>query len=151
MRCCLEAEVLQAQKMELVGRLAGGVAHDFNNMLGVILGHTELAVEQLEATAPLREHLDEIHDAAVRSAALTRQLLAFARKQPTLPRVLDLNNTLRGMAKMLDDFEEEEVIEEKAVWPKRKPILSEQDPALMRLKQRQRSANIPQDGKAGVA
>ena len=100
-RASVEAEALQAQKMELVGRLAGGVAHDFNNMLGVILGHTELVMEQVDPAAALREHLDEIHDAAMRSAALTRQLLAFARKQPASPRVLDLNNTVQGMVKML--------------------------------------------------
>lgn len=97
----LEGELLQAQKMESVGRLAGGVAHDFNNMLGVILGHTELAMEQVDPALPLHDDLLEIHKAATRSADLTRQLLAFARRQTVAPRVLDLNDTVAGMHKML--------------------------------------------------
>ncbi len=97
----LEEQLRQAQKMESVGRLAGGVAHDFNNMLGVILGHAELALEQLSAGQPLHDDLREIQRAAQRSADLTRQLLAFARRQTVAPRVLDLNDTLAGMLKML--------------------------------------------------
>ncbi len=92
---------VQAQKMESVGRLAGGVAHDFNNMLGVILGHTELALDQVHISQPLFDDLKEIQKAAQRSADLTRQLLAFARKQTVVPKVLDLNETVSGMAKML--------------------------------------------------
>ncbi len=94
----------QAQKMESVGRLAGGVAHDFNNMLGVILGHAELALKQLEqseASEPLRVRFSEIYKAAERSANLTRQLLAFARKQAVTPEILDLNETVTTMIKML--------------------------------------------------
>ena len=87
--------------MESVGRLAGGVAHDFNNMLGVILGHTELALDQLSPTEPLHAELEEIAKAAQRSADLTRQLLAFARKQTVSPKVLDLNETVGGMLKLL--------------------------------------------------
>ena len=97
----LQAQLMQAQKMESVGSLAGGVAHDFNNMLTVILGHTELA---LNATAPgeaLHEDLTEVHKAAARSANLTRQLLAFARKQTIMPEVLDLNEVIEDMLKML--------------------------------------------------
>jgi PAS domain S-box-containing protein len=97
----LQAQLLQAQKMESVGRLAGGVAHDFNNMLGVILGYAELALDQIETQAPLFECLQEIRKAAERSAKLTRQLLAFARKQTASPRVLDLNDTVEGMLQML--------------------------------------------------
>jgi PAS domain S-box-containing protein len=97
----LEAQLQQAQKMESVGRLAGGVAHDFNNMLGVILGHVELAAEQMNPTHPIHTDLLEIQKAARRSADLTRQLLAFARKQTVAPRVLDLNRTVEGMLKML--------------------------------------------------
>jgi PAS domain S-box-containing protein len=98
----LEAQLQQAQKMESVGRLAGGVAHDFNNMLGVILGHTEMAMENMDpAEAPLRGNLEEIRKAAERSANLTRQLLAFARKQTVAPKVLDLNETVVSMLKML--------------------------------------------------
>ena len=97
----LQAQLLQAQKMESVGRLAGGVAHDFNNMLGVILGHAELAREQIDPASPLYADLVEIQKAARRSADLTRQLLAFARRQTVSPRVLDLNETVEGMLKML--------------------------------------------------
>ena len=86
----LQAQLLQAQKMEAVGRLAGGVAHDFNNMLGVILGNAELALEGLAPGHQACVELTEIQKAAERSADLTRQLLAFARKQTIAPKVLDL-------------------------------------------------------------
>jgi nitrogen-specific signal transduction histidine kinase/ActR/RegA family two-component response regulator len=97
----LQERLNQAQKMESVGRLAGGVAHDFNNMLSVILGHTELAMGDAESDQPLYAHLLEIRKAAERSADLTRQLLAFARKQTVSPRVIDMNRTVEGMLKML--------------------------------------------------
>ncbi|RJP76578.1 MAG: PAS domain S-box protein [Desulfobacteraceae bacterium] len=100
-RKALENQLLQAQKMESVGRLAGGVAHDFNNMLSVILGHTELALIQLEPDHPLFAYLKSIREAAQRSADLTRQLLAFARRQTVAPKMLDLNETVEGMLKML--------------------------------------------------
>ena len=93
----LQVQFLQSQKMESVGRLAGGVAHDFNNMLGVILGHTEIAMEQVDPTHPLYSDLRAIRNAAERSSDLTRQLLAFARKQTVSPKVLDLNKTVAGM------------------------------------------------------
>ena len=97
----LQEQLTQAYKMESVGRLAGGVAHDFNNMLGVILGHTEMAQAQLNPVQPLFTHLQEIGRAAKRSADLTRQLLAFARKQTVEPKVLDLNEIVSGMITML--------------------------------------------------
>ncbi|MEN6439478.1 MAG: heavy metal translocating P-type ATPase [Syntrophobacter sp.] len=97
----LQSQLLQAQKMESIGRLAGGVAHDFNNMLGVIIGHAEIALEELESTQPIYNDLRQILTAAHRSADLTRQLLAFARKQTVSPRVLNLNETVEGMLKML--------------------------------------------------
>ncbi|MDO9042982.1 MAG: GAF domain-containing protein [Desulfocapsaceae bacterium] len=97
----LERQLQQAQKMESVGRLAGGVAHDFNNMLGVIIGHAEIAMNQVDPAQPLHASLMEIHKAAQRSADLTRQLLAFARKQTVAPKVLDLNETVAGMLNML--------------------------------------------------
>jgi PAS domain S-box-containing protein len=100
-RKALEEQLQQAQKMESVGRLAGGVAHDFNNMLGVILGQADLAIEQVDARLPLHAGLVEIRKAAMRSANLTRQLLAFARKQTVAPQVLNLNETVSGMLKML--------------------------------------------------
>jgi PAS domain S-box-containing protein len=98
----LEARLRQAEKMEAVGRLAGGVAHDFNNMLGVILGHAEMAIAEVDLAQPLGQDLAEIRMAAERSADLTRQLLAFARKQTVAPLVLDLNETVAGMLVMLE-------------------------------------------------
>ncbi|OPZ22352.1 MAG: Blue-light-activated protein [candidate division BRC1 bacterium ADurb.BinA364] len=97
----LEQQLRQAQRMEAVGRLAGGVAHDFNNMLSVILGHADMALETIPETDPLREDILEIQKAGDRSAALVRQLLAFARKQTIAPKRLDLNDTIGGMLKML--------------------------------------------------
>lgn len=97
----LEEQYRQAQKMEAIGRLAGGVAHDFNNMLGVILGHANLALEQVTPAQTIYGDLMDIQKAAERSANLTRQLLAFARKQTVTPKVLDLNDTVAGMLKML--------------------------------------------------
>ena len=97
----LQNQLNQAQKMESVGRLAGGVAHDFNNMLGVILGHTEMALEETDPATPLYADLHDIQQAAERSADLTRQLLAFARKQTIAPMVIDINDTVEGMLNML--------------------------------------------------
>jgi PAS domain S-box-containing protein len=97
----LQAQLAHAQKMDSVGRLAGGVAHDFNNMLMAILVNVELAQEQIGPDHSLYTHLVEIQDAAKRSADLTRQLLTFARKQTVAPKVLDLNETVEGTLKML--------------------------------------------------
>jgi PAS domain S-box-containing protein len=97
----MEAQLRQAQKMEAVGRLAGGVAHDFNNMLGVILGYTEMALAQAGSTQPLCASLQEIQKAAERSASLTQQLLAFARKQTIAPKILNLNDAVEGLLNML--------------------------------------------------
>jgi two-component system, cell cycle sensor histidine kinase and response regulator CckA len=97
----LQAQLTQAQKMESVGQLAGGVAHDFNNMLSVILGHAEMALTQVRSDNPVYDHLVEIDKATHHSADLTRQLLAFARKQPVLPKVLDLNQAVAGLISML--------------------------------------------------
>jgi PAS domain S-box-containing protein len=97
----LEAQFRQAQKMESVGQLAGGIAHDFNNLLTVINGTAELAIEDLREGDPLLEDLQEIRRAGERAAALTRQLLAFSRKQILQPQVLDLNTVVAGMESML--------------------------------------------------
>ncbi len=97
----LQAQLLQSQKMESIGRLAGGVAHDFNNMLGAILGYTELAMDRLDPSNPLMDDLKQIRSAAKRSADLTRQLLAFARKQTVTPKPLNPNKVVEGMLKML--------------------------------------------------
>jgi PAS domain S-box-containing protein len=97
----LQAQLTHAQKMESVGRLAGGVAHDFNNMLQAILGNAELAAADLPPGSPVRESIDEIRESAQRSIQLTRQLLAFARRQTIAPKVLDLNATVSSMWRML--------------------------------------------------
>ena len=97
----LEAQFQQAQKMESVGRLAGGVAHDFNNMLQAILGNVDLALEEIPPGGAIRESLEEIRNCARRSADLTRQLLTFARRQTIAPVVLDLNATVEDLLKML--------------------------------------------------
>lgn len=117
----LHLQLTQAQKMETVGRLAGGVAHDFNNMLSVILGHTELALSRIDTSQPLFANLQEISRAATRSADLTRQLLAFARKQTVAPKVIDINETVEGMLKMLRRLIGEDIdltwLPGKNVWP----------------------------------
>jgi len=97
----LEDQLKQAQKMEAIGRLAGGVAHDFNNMLTIISGNTEIAMEEISVKSPAISNLKEIQTATQRSIDLTRQLLAFARKQTIAPKVIDLNDTIQGLLKML--------------------------------------------------
>ncbi len=97
----MQAQLVQAQKMESVGRLDGGVAHDYNNMLGVIIGNAELALDKLSDDDPLHGDLREILDAARRSADITSQLLAFARWQIIDPKEIDLNETVEHMLKML--------------------------------------------------
>jgi signal transduction histidine kinase/ligand-binding sensor protein/ActR/RegA family two-component response regulator len=97
----LQAQLRQAQKMESVGRLAGGVAHDFNNMLGVIIGYADIIFEQIDPDQPIHNDLEQIRNAAQRSADLTRQLLAFARRQTIVPEVLDLNQVVEEMLNML--------------------------------------------------
>jgi PAS domain S-box-containing protein len=97
----LQEQLNQAQKLESVGRLAGGVAHDFNNMLGVILGHTELALLKVDEDNDLVSDLKEIQKAAKRSTDTTKQLLAFARKDIISPKKIDLNDTVESMLNML--------------------------------------------------
>jgi two-component system, cell cycle sensor histidine kinase and response regulator CckA len=97
----LEEQFRQAQKMEAVGRLAGGVAHDFNNLLMVITAHTEIMREQLVPENGFRRNLDQVQKAAGRAAALTQQLLAFSRKQVLLPRIIDLNAAVEDSLKMI--------------------------------------------------
>jgi two-component system, cell cycle sensor histidine kinase and response regulator CckA len=116
----LEAQLQQAQKMESVGRLAGGVAHDFNNMLSVILGYGNMILEKTRPDDFFHECAQEILNAGVRSADITRQLLAFARKQTIAPRILDLNDTVTNMLKMLKRLIGEDielVWQPSTVWP----------------------------------
>jgi len=97
----LEAQLLQAQKMEAVGRLAGGMAHDFNNILTVIMASAELAASELENESPVQRDLQQILTAAHSAASLTRQLLIFSRKSVATPTVIELNDTIRRLGKML--------------------------------------------------
>ncbi|HSJ55761.1 MAG TPA: PAS domain S-box protein [Anaerolineae bacterium] len=120
-RARLQVQLFQAQKMELLGRLAGGVAHDFNNMLLAILGHAELAMRRCPPSDPIRADLKVIEESGHRSAGLVRQLLAFARQQTVAPRVLDLNDTVTGMLRMLRRLIGEDIdlvwVPGPGVWP----------------------------------
>ena len=100
-RLRLEAQLLQAQKMDAIGRLAGGVAHDFNNLLTIITSYSELALDDVPRDSPLETKIQEILLAARRAAELTRQLLAFSRKQTQALRVVELNQVVGGIAKTL--------------------------------------------------
>ena len=108
-QAALQMQLAQAQKMESVGRLAGGVAHDYNNMLAVIIGHTELGLLKVDATSPLREDLAAIHHAATHSAEITQQLLTFARKQVIRPQLLNLNAAVANAVRMLQPLIGEQV------------------------------------------
>jgi PAS domain S-box-containing protein len=120
-------QLSQAQKLESVGRLAGGVAHDFNNMLAVILLKTEQALQIVDAAQPLHEDLQEIYTTAQHSADLTRQLLTFARKQIVAPKVLNLNITVEGMIKMLRRLIGEDI--DLAWLPCSNPVFVKMDPS----------------------
>lgn len=116
----LEAKLVQAQKMEAIGRLAGGIAHDFNNMLNVILGYTELSLNELDGDSWLKNNLTQIQSAGKRSADLTRQLLTFSRKQTVEPVVIDTNSMIDENLKMLSRMIGEHIaikfIPEKKLW-----------------------------------
>jgi signal transduction histidine kinase len=100
-RVRLEDQLRQAQKMEAIGRLAGGFAHDFNNMMTAVIGFSHFVLARLEEAHPLRSHVEEIKRAGERASALTSQLLAFSRKQVLQPRVLDLNEVVNEVEKLL--------------------------------------------------
>jgi len=105
----LQEQLQQAVKMEAIGRLAGGVAHDFNNLLTVIAGNVELALDGLDSRDPLAEHLTDVGEAATSAAALTRQLLAFSRRQLIEPKVVNLNDLVGSLQKMLSRLIGEDV------------------------------------------
>ncbi|EKD35974.1 MAG: hypothetical protein ACD_75C01699G0004 [uncultured bacterium] len=115
----MENQLRQAQKMEAVGRLAGGVAHDYNNMTNVIMGYADLALDKLEQSNPLYVDLLEIREAARRSMELTRQLLAFARCQSIAPEVLDINQAVKSMQKMLQRLIGEDI---ELIWCPGEPV-----------------------------
>jgi len=118
-----EEQLRQSQKMEAVGRLAGGVAHDFNNLLTAINGYSSLALQRLDGDHPIRSYLEEIKKAGDRAANLTRQLLAFGRKQILQPLALNLNDTVVDMSKMLQRLIGEDV-----------ELITKLDPGLSRIK-----------------
>ncbi len=105
----LEAQFIEAQKMEVIGQLAGGVAHDFNNILGIIMGYSDLLSMALDPASDLQKHTDEIRHASIRAAGLTQQLLIFSRKQNVVPVVLDLNEAVIDMDKMLRRLVDENI------------------------------------------
>jgi len=113
----MEKQLRQAQKMDAVGRLAGGIAHDFNNLLAAIRVHCELLTVQLDPDSGARSDAEEIIKAADRAAALTRQLLAFSRKQVMQPKVLDMNQTVREMDRMLSRLIGENITLDAALAP----------------------------------
>jgi two-component system cell cycle sensor histidine kinase/response regulator CckA len=105
----LEEQLRQAQKMEAVGRLAGGVAHDFNNMLGVIIGYSDLSLRMIGPESPAKCHLEQIKKASHRAAAITRQLLTFSRRQVVFPKILDLNEVVHNTTTMLQRLVSEDI------------------------------------------
>jgi two-component system cell cycle sensor histidine kinase/response regulator CckA len=105
----LEAQFIEAQKMEVIGQLAGGVAHDFNNILAVIMGYSDLMMQRIEPGDPLRKYIEEIHHASERAAGLTRQLLVFSRKQTVQLVVLNLDDVVNDMDKMLRRLVDENI------------------------------------------
>jgi PAS domain S-box-containing protein len=117
----LEAQFIEAQKMEVVGHLAGGVAHDFNNILAVILGYSDLIAEELDPDSSLQKYVDEIRLASERATGLTGQLLVFSRKQTVQAIILDLNETVKSTENMLrrliDENIEMTVISGKSLTP----------------------------------
>jgi two-component system cell cycle sensor histidine kinase/response regulator CckA len=105
----LEAQFIEAQKMEVIGQLAAGVAHDFNNILGVIMGYSDIMLMKLATADPMRNYVGEIRRASERAAGLTLQLLVFGRKQTVLPVVIDLNVVLRDLEQMLQRLIDENI------------------------------------------
>src|SRR6185295_17895297 len=108
-RRTLEDQLRHAQKMEAVGQLAGGVAHDFNNLLTAILGYCSLILDDVPEGSPMRQDLIEIQSAGERAASLTRQLLAFSRRQMLQPQVVDINTLVRQLEKLLRRLISEDV------------------------------------------
>ncbi|OYW77782.1 MAG: hypothetical protein B7Z37_02530 [Verrucomicrobia bacterium 12-59-8] len=105
----LEAQFIEAQKMEVIGQLAAGVAHDFNNILGVIMGYSDIMLMKLPPADPLRNYVGEIRRASERATGLTLQLLVFGRKQMVQPAVIDLNIVLRDLEQMLERLIDENI------------------------------------------
>jgi signal transduction histidine kinase/CheY-like chemotaxis protein len=151
-RRALEDQLLQSQKMEAVGRLAGGVAHDFNNLLTVILGYNEMLRDRVRLDATAMEYADEVLRAAERASALTNQLLAFSRRQVAVPRVVDLNEIVQGIDKMLRRIIGEDIQLEARLSPGIPAVKvdpSHIDQVIMNLAVNSRDA-MPQGGKLTI-
>ena len=148
----LEGQLHQAQKMEAVGRLAGGVAHDFNNVLTAIFGYVEMVIEDLPATSAARADLGEVLKAATRAATLTRQLLAFSRQQVLQPRVLNISDVVQDIEKMLRRVIGEDVVLRTVLAPDLGNVRadpSQLEQVLMNLVVNARDA-MPTGGKLGI-
>jgi two-component system cell cycle sensor histidine kinase/response regulator CckA len=147
-----EAQLQQAQKMEFVGRLAGGVAHDFNNLLTVISGYGQLLKERLETDSPLQACCEEVLQAGERAAGLTRQLLAFSRRQIVVPQVLDLNSVVADLEKMLTRLIREDIelvtVPQQDLWTV-KADRGQMEQVLVNLAVNARDA-MPQGGKLAI-
>jgi two-component system cell cycle sensor histidine kinase/response regulator CckA len=149
----LEAQFIEAQKMEVIGLLASGVAHDFNNILAVIIGYSDLMASDLGPESPLRKYTDEIRHASERAAGLTRQLLVFCRKQTVVPVVVDLNDVVKDLDKMLRRLVDENI--EMTIIPGKEIGRVKADPGyvgqvLMNLAVNARDA-MPHGGKLTIA
>jgi two-component system cell cycle sensor histidine kinase/response regulator CckA len=148
----LEEQLRQAQRMEAIGRLAGGVAHDFNNLLAAMMGHAELMMNRLESGHPLRHSAEEIRKAAGRGAMLTRQLLAFGRKEVLSLRVLDLNAVVKGMDAMLRRLIGEDIQLETIPAPRAAPVRADRaqiEQVILNLAVNARDA-MPQGGRLTI-
>ena len=149
----LEEQLRQAHKLESVGRLASGVAHDFNNLLTVINGYTDFLFRALDRTDPLRVYVEEIQNAGDHAAALTRQLLAFSRKQVIQPRAVDLNNKVRASAPMLQRLIGENIVLETSLDDSLGAVMADPDQiqqVIMNLVVNARDA-MPEGGRIVIA
>jgi len=148
----LESQLIQAQKMEAIGRLAGGVAHDFNNLLTVILGYNEMLTEQVKEDPAALDYTREVLQAAERASALTNQLLAFSRRQVSVPRIVDLNQVVAHIDKMLGRIIGEDVELEIRLAPELAPVRADpahMDQVIMNLAVNSRDA-MPSGGKLTI-
>jgi signal transduction histidine kinase len=148
----LEAQLRQAQKMEAIGRLAGGVAHDFNNLLTVINGYSRLLLDRLPEDDPARADLEQVHQAGRRAMELTQRLLAFSRRQVLEPRVLDPSALVSGLERMLRRLIPESIVLEPRLEPQAGHVLADPgqiEQALMNLVTNARDA-MPRGGTLAI-
>jgi PAS domain S-box-containing protein len=149
----LEEQLLQAQKLEAIGRLAGGVAHDFNNLLTVINGYSDMFLKELAEDDPKRPGIEEIRDAGECAAAITKQLLTFGQRQISSPRPLDLNALIRGAERMLQRLIDEQIRLETDLDPALDPVQADpgqMNQLLLNLSVNARDA-MPEGGRLAIA